>query len=306
MPAADDRRARAPETCPSFLDVAGETFAYLAAGPEDGALVVCLHGFPDHAESFRPLLARLAGAGYRAVAPWMRGYAPSTPAGPYHGEQLADDALAIARALAGGRRFALIGHDWGALATWSACAREPADLACAVTIAVPHPLATAAHIARRPSQLRRSWYVFFFQLPRLPERALSRRDLALVDRLWRDWSPGFRLADSARRRLHTCLAASMPAPIEYYRAIPRQLLGVGRRSRDARPAIARRRIATPVLHLHGADDGCIEPAAAARQARFMKGPFRCEIVERAGHFLHLEQPEATAAEVLGWLRAHHP
>ncbi len=294
MPAADDGRAE-PQ---AFVEVAGERFAYLAAGPARGPLVVCLHGFPDHAESFLPLIARLAAAGYRAIAPWMRGYAPSTLAGPYDGERLADDALAIARQLAGGRRFALIGHDWGALATWSACAREPADLACAVTMAVPHPLATAAHIARRPSQLRRSWYVFFFQLPRLPERALARDGLALVDRLWRDWSPGFSLDDAARRRLHHCLAASLPAPIHYYRAIPRQLFA-------ARPAFARRRIATAVLHLHGADDGCIEAAAAARQSRFMKGPFECEIIERAGHFLHLEQPDVTATLVLDWLRAHH-
>ncbi len=286
----------ADPAAPRFIDVAGGRFGYLAAGPEEGRLVVCLHGFPDHPESFAPLLARLADAGYRAVAPWMRGYAPSTLDGPYDGEQLADDALAIARELAAGRRFALIGHDWGALATWSACLREPADLACAITMAVPHPMATAEHLARRPSQLRRSWYVFFFQLPRVPEWALPRRDFALVDRLWRDWSPGFALEAGARRRLHRCLATSLPAPIDYYRAVPRQLL-----AQRARPG----RITTPTLHLHGADDGCIEPAAAARQARFMKGPFASHVHARAGHFLHLEQPDAVAARALAWLACHH-
>jgi pimeloyl-ACP methyl ester carboxylesterase len=288
---------------PAFVEVAGGRFACLADGPEDGRLVVCLHGFPDHAESFAPLISRLAAAGYRAVAPWMRGYAPSTLVGPYDGERLADDALAIARALAGGRRFALVGHDWGALAVWSACARAPDDLACAVTMAVPHPLATAEHIARRPSQLKKSWYVFFFQLPRLPERALRRRDFALVDRLWRDWSPGFALADDARHRLHDCLAASMPAPIEYYRAIPRQLFAL--RPGGAAAPLTRRRIRAAVLHLHGADDGCIEPAAADRQARFLKGPFAAEQIVGAGHFLHLEQPADTAERVLRWLHAHH-
>ncbi|HEY8143651.1 MAG TPA: alpha/beta fold hydrolase [Kofleriaceae bacterium] len=308
---------------PRFVEVAGGRFAYLAAGPENGPLVVCLHGFPDHAESFAPFLARLGDAGYRAVAPWMRGYAPSTLAGPYGGEQLADDALAIARAMASGRRFALIGHDWGALAVWSIVlglgvgaapraasasrsraprlafargARAPDDLACAVTMAVPHPVATARHLVRHPSQLRKSWYVFFFQMPRAPEWALARGDFALVDRLWRDWSPGFALADGPRERLHRCLAASMPAPIDYYRAIPRQL-GTLR--------VARGRIATPVLHLHGADDGCIEAAAAERQARFMKGPFASELVAEAGHFLHLERPDESSARTLRWLRAHH-
>jgi pimeloyl-ACP methyl ester carboxylesterase len=288
---------------PRFVEVTGARFAYLAAGRDDGPLVVCLHGFPDHAESFAPLLARLAGAGFRAVAPWMRGYAPSTLAGPHHGEQLADDALAIARALAGGRRFALVGHDWGALAVWAACARAPADLACAITMAVPHPLATAAYLARRPSQLRRSWYIGFFQLPRLPEWALARRDFALVDRLWRDWSPGFALDAGARRRLHRCLAASLPAPLAYYRALPRQLLAL-RRPPALAGAPADQRIATPVLYLHGADDGCIEPGAAARQARFMRGPFGEERVAHAGHFLHLEQPDAVGAHIIAWLRAH--
>lgn len=289
----------------SSVDVAGARFAYLAAGREDRPLVACLHGFPDHAESFAPLLARLAGAGYRAVAPWMRGYAPSTLAGPYHVEQLADDALAIARALSGGRRYALVGHDWGALAVWTACARAPADLACAVAMSVPHPLAMAAYLARRPSQMRRSWYIGFFQIPRLPEWTLARRDFSLVDRLWRDWSPGFALAADARRRLHQCLAASLPAPIAYYRALPRQLLALGRpRAPASAGAAARHRIALPVLYLHGADDGCIEPAAAAHQARFMRGPFAEHRVPRAGHFLQLEQPDRVAAHILPWLAAH--
>jgi pimeloyl-ACP methyl ester carboxylesterase len=252
------------------VEVTTGRFAYLAAGPESGRLVLCLHGFPDQPESFAPLMAELAAAGYRAVAPWMRGYAPSTLAGPYHAEQLAEDALAIGRALGGGRRFALIGHDWGAVATWAACARGPAELACAVTMAVPHPLA-------------------------MPERALARGDFALVDRLWRAWSPGFRLEAGPRQRLHRCLAASMPAPIQYYRAIARQL-------RDPPPV---GRIETPVLHLHGSEDGCIEPGAAQRQRRFLNGPFDSELIAQAGHFLQLERPAEVAARALRWLRMYY-
>jgi pimeloyl-ACP methyl ester carboxylesterase len=240
-------------------------------------------------------MAELAAAGYRAVAPWMRGYAPSTLAGPYHAEQLAEDALAIGRALGGGRRFALIGHDWGAVATWAACARGPAELACAVTMAVPHPLAMIEHLARRPAQVRRSWYMLFFQLPVVPERALARGDFALVDRLWRAWSPGFRLEAGPRQRLHRCLAASMPAPIQYYRAIARQL-------RDPPPV---GRIETPVLHLHGSEDGCIEPGAAQRQRRFLNGPFDSELIAQAGHFLQLERPAEVAARALRWLRMYY-
>jgi pimeloyl-ACP methyl ester carboxylesterase len=289
---------------PAFVDTTVGRFAFIEAGPAAGRLVLCLHGFPDHPESFAPLMERLAAAGYRAVAPWMRGYAPSVSGGPYHGDQLADDALALARTLAGGERFALIGHDWGALATWTAASRSPADLACAITLAVPHPLALMKHFARRPGQLRRSWYMLFFQLPGLPERIVPLRDYALVDRLWRDWSPGFELEEGARQRLHECLAASMPAPIDYYRAIlwpPREAAARARAAGG--PS---RRVTAPTLHLHGERDGCVDPAATAGQRELVAGPFECELIARVGHFLQLEDPDQVGRRVLRWLRMYFP
>jgi pimeloyl-ACP methyl ester carboxylesterase len=291
-------------TVDGFLEGSTGRFAYLAAGPGDGRVVVCLHGFPDHAESFAPLLARLGAAGYRAVAPWMRGYSPSVASGPYHGEALAGDALAIGRALAGGGRFALLGHDWGAVATWLAATRRPPDLACAVTMAVPHPLALAEYLARNPAHLRHSWYMLFFQLPRLPEQALARGDFALVDWLWRTWSPGFALPAPARERLHACLRASMPAPVAYYRAIGRMAVEAAAGLR--RPGGLGRPIELPVLHLHGAQDRCIAPEAAGDQRRFLRGPFDSEVIGRTGHFLQLEDPDLVSRRVLRWLRMYFP
>jgi pimeloyl-ACP methyl ester carboxylesterase len=287
----------------AFVDTAGGRFAYVEAGPPAGRLVVCLHGFPDHPESFARLLERLAASGYRAVAPWMRGYAPSVRRGPYHGEQLADDALAIARALAGGHPFALIGHDWGAVAAWIAGSRSPSDLACAVTLAVPHPLAFLRYLARSPGQMRRSWYMGLFQLPGV-ERLLPLADFALIDRLWRAWSPGFELEAGARRRLHDCLAASLPGPIEYYRAMVWPPREAAARARAA--AAPERRVTAPVLYLHGERDGCIDPAASHGQRRLVAGPFECELVAGAGHFLHLEDPDQVGGRALHWLRAHFP
>ena len=289
----------------AFVDTAAGRFAYVERGPASGGLVLCLHGFPDHPESFAPLLERLAAAGHRAVAPWMRGYAPSVLDGPYGADRLADDAVAIGRALQGGQggqggRFALIGHDWGAVAAWVACARSPDDLACAVTMAVPHPLAFMRHVVRRPGQLRRSWYMGFFQLRGVAERIAARGDFALVDRLWRAWSPGFVLDDGARRRLHECLAASMPAPLEYYRALPRSA-ALMRWLRGPEG-----RIGVPVLHLHGERDGCIDPAATRGQRAHIDGPFECELIAGAGHFLHLEDPDQVARRVLHWLGMYRP
>jgi pimeloyl-ACP methyl ester carboxylesterase len=238
------------------------------------------------------------------VAPWMRGYAPSVRVGPYHAEKLADDALAIARALARGGRFALIGHDWGAVAAWVACSRAPGDLACATTLAVPHPLAFLRHLSGHPGQLRRSWYMAFFQLRGLADHVAARGDFALIDRLWRDWSPGFELEPGTRRRLHDCLAASMPAPLAYYRALAWPPAAAAARVRALRAA--ERRIAVPVLHLHGERDGCIDPAAASGQRELVDGPFECEIVAGAGHFLQLEATEQVSSRALHWHGMYFP
>src|SRR5215207_8889817 len=104
------------------VEANGLAFGYLAAGDEDAPLALCLHGFPDTAHTWRHLLPRLAEAGYRAVAPFMRGYAPSAvPAdGRYQGGVLAQDALGLHEELGGAGDAVIIGHDWGALAAHAA------------------------------------------------------------------------------------------------------------------------------------------------------------------------------------------
>src|SRR5687768_10783627 len=95
-------------------------------------LVIVAHGFPDHPPTFAPVIAGLAARGLDVVAPWMRGYVPSTTAGPFDVDQLGADLLAVARALSAGRPAYLVGHDWGAIATYAALA---ADDAVAITAA---------------------------------------------------------------------------------------------------------------------------------------------------------------------------
>ena len=283
--------------------VAGGELAMLRANP--GAmrgLVIVVHGFPDHPPTFAPVIGALAARGLDVVAPWLRGYAPSTLAGPFDADQLGDDLLAIARALAGGRPVYLVGHDWGAVATYAALLRaeeEPAAprIAAAVTLAVPHPLAFMRALGR-DGQWRRSWYMGLFQLP-LAHRVARAGDFALVDRLWRTWSPGARLADDARTALHACLAESWPAPIEHYRALVRPVTALRARVRRADGPIT-----TPVHYLHGADDGCIAVSAARGQDRWLRGPLATEVVPGAGHFLHVEVPDLVAARVDAWIATH--
>jgi pimeloyl-ACP methyl ester carboxylesterase len=285
-------------TAPRYLDTEQGRFAVLERGPDGGSPVLCLHGFPDHPPSLVPMMDRLAARGFRCAAPWMRGYAPSILDGPYDVDQLAADAAAVAGALWPGQRCHLVGHDWGAAATYAALQTMPDRFDRAVTMAVPHPLVFLRAL-RSPGQLRRSWYIFFFQLGGLADRAVAADGFRLVRRLWRAWSPGYRLADADWAELRTCLADSMPAPVDYYRAMFRPVGDATARIRDA---AARPKIATPLLHLQGADDGCIAPSACRGQKPLFAGPFDSRIILGAGHFLALEQPDEIARHVADWLR----
>jgi pimeloyl-ACP methyl ester carboxylesterase len=280
--------------------VAGGEFQYLHdahRGQPDRPLVLCLHGFPDHPPTFEPLMAALVAAGYRVAAPWMRGYAPSVASGPYDLDRLARDVIELAQALSPERPVYLVGHDWGAGATYVAAALAPERFAAAVTLAVPHPLAFVRGLARHPAQLGRSWYMLFFQVPGVAERAIATRDFALIDGLWRAWSPGYRLPEPARQALHRCLAASMPAPIEYYRAMLRPLGAALPRMRALDAPV----ISVPLLHVHGGGDGCIAAEMASGQERYFQGPFESVVIPEVGHFLHVEAPDLVAGRVVAWL-----
>jgi pimeloyl-ACP methyl ester carboxylesterase len=270
-------------------------FHALAWGDAAAPPLLWLHGFPDHPPTAAAFLAELARLGRtrRVIAPWLRGYAPSPLDGPYDLETLAGDAIAMIDRIAGeGGRADLVGHDWGAAIAYRVCAAAPARVRRAVTLALPHPL-TLGRALRRPAQLRRSWYMLLFQAPGAG-RIVRARDLALIDRLWRAWSPRLALDEPRRAELHACLAASLPAPLEYYRAMVRPVATL-----RARMVEASRPIATPLLQLHGQEDGCVLPPRRRDDRYFRERVL--EIVPNAGHFLHLEAPAAIAARVAAWL-----
>jgi len=177
-----------------FVTAGDLEVAYLACG-EEGPLAVCLHGFPDSAWTWRHLLPELASAGFRAVAPWLRGYAPTAvPAdGHYQTGALARDANRLHEALGGGSDAVVIGHDWGARAANGAAAHAPERWRRIVTMAVP-PAGALAEGFLTYRQLKRSWYMFFFQHV-LADIAVALDDLTFIDALWADWSPGYAAND---------------------------------------------------------------------------------------------------------------
>jgi pimeloyl-ACP methyl ester carboxylesterase len=283
---------------PRLIDLGGEPFAYLEAGPAHGPLVVCLHGFPDDARTFEGLMERLAAAGYRVVAPWLRGYAPSTLRGSVAMDQLVADVRALIDRLAPTGPVRLVGHDWGGGITYATTALRPERIVSAVTLAIPHPAAVLADLPTVPRQLGLSWYMFFFQLPGLPQWVVARQGGAFVGRLWRAWSPGFTPDPSRLAQVRATIVESLPRPIDYYRANARTTPEGLRWVREL--ASPSRRIHVPTLHLLGADDGCLDPRTGASEARYFAGPFVREVVPGAGHFVHLERPDHVADRVLHW------
>jgi pimeloyl-ACP methyl ester carboxylesterase len=267
----------------------GLQFGVLEAG--SGPLALCLHGFPDAAHTWRHLLSALAGAGFHAVAPFMRGYAPTAvPAdGAYHLGALVADAVALHEVLGGDANAVLIGHDWGAEAAYGAAAFAPGRWRRLVTLAVP-PAALDEVLFSDYEQLKRFFYLFMFRDPAgLAETVVARDDLAFLDKLWRDWSPGFSPGEHLAR-VKACLRqpANLAAVLGYYRAAADQ-------------EAAGRQAPQPTLYLHGARDGCIGVDLVRGAERLLAPSSRMIVIDDAGHFLHLEEPGQVNDHILSWV-----
>jgi len=276
----------------------GLEFGCLSAGPSDGPLALLLHGFPDTPHSWRHLSAALAGTGHRVVAPYMRGYAPTSlaPDGAYQTGALAADANALHEALGGDESAVLIGHDWGAAAVYGALSAAPERWRRAVTMALP-PVSALFGGFFSYEQLKRSFYIFLFQTP-LAETAL---DDGFVAGLWRDWSPGH------EEDLSPVLAAlgapeNKAAAIGYYRAMLDPSLHLPRYAAEQEAAGAVGRV--PLLYLHGADDGCLGADVIGLEGGLLDHlppGSKTGLIQDAGHFLQVEQPEKVNEAVLNWL-----
>jgi len=283
------------------IEANGIEFRYLVAG--SGPLALCLHGFPDSAYTWRHLLPQLARTGFRAVAPFMRGYAPTVvPAdGCYRLGALVADTVALHEALDGDDQAVLIGSDWGAEAAYGAAAIAPERWRRLVTIAVP-PAALDERIFSDYQQLKRFFYVFLMKTPRA-ESVIAADEMAFLDRLWEDWSPGYPAAQELRH-VKDCLREpdNLSAAIGYYRAQEPGLYESGTADAYAAEDAALLRTAPqPTLYLHGGRDGCIDPSLVLDAERHLASGSRMEILEGVGHFLHLEEPTAVNERILAWV-----
>jgi pimeloyl-ACP methyl ester carboxylesterase len=273
----------------------GLFFTAEIAGPADGAMVLLLHGFPQSRHSWRAQLPALAAAGYRAVAPDQRGYSPGARPDPadlanYRYDHLIADALAIADAAgAGGRRFHLVGHDWGGQVAWGVAARHPERLASLSILSRPHPAAFAAALqAPDGDQKHRSRH----------HRAFL--DPATADRLLQDDASSLRAAlreagvpDHSIDQYLSVLGTrpALEAALAWYRAQEGLRVALGR-------------IAVPTLYIWGDADSTVGRAAAEGTAAFIDAPYRFEVLPGIGHFATDQVPDAVNALLLAHLAAY--
>jgi pimeloyl-ACP methyl ester carboxylesterase len=279
----------------------GLRFATLEAG--DGPLVLCLHGFPDHAHSFRHQLPALAAAGFRAVAPFMRGYAPTEiPAdGRYQTAVLAQDAVELIAAL-GYPSACVFGHDWGAIAAAGAAILAPEKVTKLVTAAVPYGPAVLNAFLTSYDQQRRSWYMFFFQSP-FSDAAVAHDDFRFIERLWQDWSPGWQYPTAVMQAVKETFRTPgvLQAALGYYRAT----LNPANQDpalADVQTRISMSPIGVPSLILFGARDNCMGVELLEGMEAFFPQGLRKLIVPDAGHFVHQEKPEEVNRALVEFLR----
>ncbi|HYE25982.1 MAG TPA: alpha/beta fold hydrolase [Clostridia bacterium] len=269
----------------------------MVAGPADGPLVLLLHGFPEFWYSWRHQIPALASAGFRVIAPDQRGYNLSDKPGElraYTRERLAADVIGIADRL-GRQRFALVGHDWGGIVAWEVASRFSGRVERIAIVNAPHPDVFGQYARRHLSQMLKSWYILFFQVPGLPEKLLSRREFAGLRRMLLSTSlPGtFSPQDIALYREAWSRSGALTAMIHWYRA----------NARRTATAVTTPRIPCPTLLLWGEKDPALN-AELARESLKVCDSGSVRMFPDATHWLHQEFPQEVNGELLRFLRAH--
>jgi len=270
-----------------------------------GPAVLLLHGFPDAPFSFRRQIEALSGAGYKVIAPFLRGYEPGSR--PKNKDLRIEAIIRDVEAWLDQLEIEtvhLIGHDWGAVIGYGCAQIIPERLRSLTTMAVgPSRRFVGAALTKVPRQFLFSWYIQLFQIPGLSDFLTRRRDFALIKYLWRKWSPDYELSEEEWGQLRSVFERPgvLSAILGYYRQNANPLI-LSRLKRSI--IMSGAPIAVPTLILNGARDGCMHPRLLDHiivDSQFPKG-VTLRTLKQAGHFLHLEQPETVNQILLDWLQ----
>ena len=267
------------------LHINGITLHVVLAGPANGTPLIFLHGFPEFWFAWRGQIDHFVSLGYRVIIPDQRGYNLSDkPAdvSNYSIDLLAEDVVGVLDTVAASKAF-VVGHDWGAAVTWYLAARYPDRIRRAAMLSVPHPRVFIRNIIMNPAQLRKSWYIFLFQLPWLPEIILRRREWALLVKALQDTSlPGvFSNSDLDQYKQSWARKGALTAMLNSYRAA---LLRPTKFALDPEAS----RIKVPALLIWGKNDQ-FAVEAMARESLVYCDDGHLEMFETASHWIQHEQ-----------------
>jgi epoxide hydrolase 4 len=263
-----------------YAKVGDAELHYVEAG--DGPLVLLLHGFPAFWYSWRQQIAPLAEAGFRVVAPDLRGYNLSSRPddfADYSADKLAADIRGLIREL-GAESAMVVGHDWGGTVAWTLAANHPEVVDRLAILNAAHARKLNEGL-RNPRQLLRTWYFFYFQLPRLPERRARRRNWRFFKRFLRDARPPYTEQEIDRYVDAWSQPGAAKAMIDYYRAAVRPSSTQG----------APRPISAPTLVIWGQGDRYLGPKLAVPHHEDVPGLDRVERLPNASHWVHHDEPE---------------
>jgi pimeloyl-ACP methyl ester carboxylesterase len=277
----------------------GDVRLHYAECGEGERLVVLLHGFPECWYSWRKQLPVL-GRRYKTVAPDMRGYNLSDKPGrveDYKMSRLVDDVTGLIRHF-GAREAAVVGHDWGAAVAWAVAQHYPDYVRKLAALQVPPPAIWARNLTLR--QLLRSWYMFFFQLPSVPEWWIRRDDFAGLAKMFRSTSRAgtFTDEDIAVLKAAAREPGALTASINYYRANFRRFFGRGFGDRGVR---THERVRVPTLFIFGERDMAIVPETVRGVADYVDAPYTELRLGRANHWVQQEYPAEVNAALLNFL-----
>lgn len=278
-----------------FIQTRGLRFEVVTAGSGD-KLALCLHGFPESAYSWRHQIPALVRLGYRVWAPNLRGYGHTDrPIGTaeYRIDKLEQDVADLIDA-SGAREVVLVSHDWGGVIAWSFAQHHPDKIARLIVMNAPHP-ARFEHALRTVAQLQRSWYVFFFQLPRVPEWVLGRNDAEVIGRMFRDTAiDKSRFPDEVVRvfKDNAEIPGALTAMVAYYRAIPLAFRLARTRGQPV--------ITTPTLLIWGEADVALGLELTEGLERWVTN-LTVKRLANVSHWVQQEAPEAVNAAVESWL-----
>jgi len=285
-----------------YAQIGGVRLHYAERG-SGGRLVILLHGFPEFWYSWRHQLTAL-GENFHVVAPDMRGYNLSDkPARveDYKINLLVDDVLGLVRHF-GEREAAIVGHDWGAGVAWAVAQRYPEYVWKLVAMQVPPMKAWRDNMTLR--QALSSWYMLFFQLPRLPEWLMSAKDYAFVERIFKKTvaRPGaFTDTDIAIYKKALSEPGALTAAINYYRANVFSMFTKRRRRDDEE--LSDGRIRVPTLFIYGEKDHAVMPETVRNLKAYVDAPYREVRIGTSAHWVQNEAVSEVNAALQSFLAA---